>query len=311
MATFGHAMSSVPRELGSKSTRSKAWLAARSGADPLVTRYMTEVNRYPLLSRDQEQELARQYQATRDVKYAHQLVNANLRFVVKIAHDFRGYNVPLLDLIQEGNIGLMMAIRKFDPMKGCRLVSYGVWWIRAYMGAYSLRSWSLVRVGTTQAQRKLFFSLRAARHRAEATAGPGQVVATADLAHQLSVKEAELADMDARLAGQDISLDARIGDDGRQAPIDRLPSALPGPEETVAGEETAHLVRCSVRKLAPVISVKQRYVLEHRVLSDRDRTLKDVGDCLDVSRERVRQIEGALLGRLEVSLRKMQVDRAV
>src|SRR5688572_8623248 len=132
-----------------------------------IDRYIAEINHYPVLTRAQELKLALAYRDTHDVKAGHQLVVSNLRFVVKIAHEYRGYGLRLTDLIQEGNIGLMMAIKKFDPDKGYRVVSYAVWWIRAYMQNYVLKSWSLVKLGTTQAQRKLFFKLRAERDRAD------------------------------------------------------------------------------------------------------------------------------------------------
>jgi RNA polymerase sigma-32 factor len=311
MRTVGRRMTDISYEVASMDTEDTPASTARSNADSLVTRYMAEVNRCPLLSRDQENELARQYKTTGEMKYAHRLLNANLKFVVKIAHEFRGYHVPLLDLVQEGNLGLMVAVKKFDPTRGYRLISYGVWWIRAYMRAYALKSWSLVRVGTTQAQRKLFFSLRTARRRAEAAAGPGRVIASTDLARQLNVKETELTEMAIRLAGRDVPLEARIGDDGKQTHIDRLPTPVPGPEEAVAAKEAAHLVHKSVRNLVPTISVKQRYVLDHRVLADGGRTLQDIGNSLNISRERVRQIEGVLLDKMGQSLRKMSADHAV
>ena len=303
-------MNDVLHHLGPTTKRSEAHPVVKHGPDPLITRYMTEVNRYALLSRDQENDLARQYQATREMTFAHRLVSANLRFVVKIAHEFHGYDVPLLDLVQEGNLGLMIAIKKFDPTRGYRLVSYAVWWIRAYMRAYALKSWSLVRIGTTQAQRKLFFSLRAARGRAEAAAAAGQVITNADLARELSVKETDLADMDVRLAGHDISLEAQVGDDGRWSPIDRLPSPRPDPEERLAEKEAAVLVRRSIQNLVPITTVKERYVLEHRFLTDGDRTLQNIGDHLNVSRERVRQIEGKVLNKMEASLRRIEAHQA-
>ncbi len=288
-------------------SRRVAAAVVKSSADPLVARYMAEVNRYPLLSRAQEYDLARNFQATRETKYAHRLLEANLRFVVRIAHEFRGYDVPLLDLVQEGNLGLMMAIKRFDPGRGCRLVSYGVWWIRAYMRAYSMRSWSLVRVGTTQVQRKLFFAVRAARGRVDASGKPGHEVTNIDLARSLKVREGELTNMEVRLAGHDFPLEARTGDGPGPTYVDRLASAAAGPEELVGERETLGLLRRSVRELSTTITAKQRFVLEHRLLGDEGRTLQEVGTCLQVSRERVRQIEGQLLGKLGVSLRKSQV----
>ena len=152
-----------------------------------IDRYVSEINRYKLLTREGEMELALRYRDASDLQAAHKLVVSNLRFVVKIAHEYRGYGFKLLDLIQEGNIGLMMAVKKFDPSKGYRLISYAVWWIRAYIQNFIIRSWSLVKLGTTQAQRKLFFKLRSERERADRAAGPGSTASTTELAQRLDV----------------------------------------------------------------------------------------------------------------------------
>src|SRR5262245_39119569 len=159
-----------------------------------IDRFVSEINRYSLLTREQEMALALRYRDGGELEAAHHLVVSNLRFVVKIAHEYRGYGFKLLDLIQEGNIGLMMAVKKFDPSKGYRLISYAVWWIRAYIQNFIIRSWSLVKLGTTQAQRKLFFKLRSERERADRAAGPGSQASTSDLAKRLDVGESDVLD---------------------------------------------------------------------------------------------------------------------
>jgi len=173
--------------------------------DSTIDRYVAEINKYPLLTREEEVALAERYRKDGDLEAAHQLVVSNLRFVVKIAHEYRGYSLKLLDLIQEGNIGLMMAVKKFDASKGYRLISYAVWWIRAYIQNFIMRSWSLVKLGTTQAQRKLFFKLRSERERADREAGEGETATTKALAGRLEVAETDVVDMEARLAARDFS----------------------------------------------------------------------------------------------------------
>ena len=179
-----------------------------------IDQYVAEINRYKLLTREQEVALALDYRDNSNLQAAHKLVVSNLRFVVKIAHEYRGYGLKLLDLIQEGNIGLMMAVKKFDVDKGYRLISYAVWWIRAYIQNFIMRSWSLVKLGTTQAQRKLFFKLRSERERANKRAGDGERASTKSLADRLAVGEKDVVDMEQRLAARDFSLDVELQEGG-------------------------------------------------------------------------------------------------
>ncbi|MBI5510400.1 MAG: RNA polymerase factor sigma-32 [Deltaproteobacteria bacterium] len=278
--------------------------------DPIVLRYMAEIGRFPLLSVEEEQALARKYVETREMRYAQQLVNANLRFVVKIAQEFRGYRVPLLDLIQEGNLGLMAGVKRFDPTRGYRLVSYAVWWIRAYMRLAAMREFSLVRVGTTQAQRKLFFTLRAAIAEREVGAGRGAPLPPAELARRLGVREADVQMMETRLAARDTSLDQAIGDDPSLSRVDRLAADTPDAEEIVSRREVGALVRRGVREVTPGATPKQIYVLKHRLTADPPQTLQQIGKQLHVSRERVRQIEGALLTKVRARLQARGVHAA-
>src|SRR6266567_349450 len=208
--------------------------------------YLTEINQFPLLAVEREQELAREYQRKGDSRAAHQLVTANLRFVVKVAHEYRSYGFRMPDLVQEGNIGLMKAVQKFDPDKGIRLISYAVWWIRAYIQNYILKSWSLVKLGTTQAQRKLFFSLARTRRELDrqsvehGSASDGQDVVK--VARKLRVKTGEVREMEQRMDGRDLSLDAPIGDDGAQSHVDFVASKGPAQDDELSGAQERQIV---------------------------------------------------------------------
>ncbi|RYF05704.1 MAG: sigma-70 family RNA polymerase sigma factor [Deltaproteobacteria bacterium] len=264
-------------------------------------RYMAEVSRHPVLSRAAEQSLARRFFDHGDVRAAHQLVVANLRFVVKVAHEYRGYGLKLLDLIQEGNIGLMVAVKKFDPYKGYRLISYAVWWVRAYMQSYIMRSWSLVRLGAGRAARKLFFKLRSERSRAEKE-GRTDHVSTREMAERLAVGEADVLDMELRLAAKDFSLDQTIGEDGGALThLDMLQGAEPSQEDSLVQQQQAGIVRAQVARAMATLSDKERYIVNKRMMTDEPLTLQEIGDRLKVSRERVRQLES----RVKLKLRRL------
>ena len=273
-------------------------------ADRSMDRYVGEISQYSLLSREDELELARRYRIDGDLQAAHLLVVSNLRFVVKIAHEYRGYGLKLLDLVQEGNIGLMMAVKKFEPAKGYRLISYAVWWIRAYIQNFVLKSWSLVKLGTTQAQRKLFFRLRSERDRAEREAGPGEHVSTADLARRLDVAESEITDMDGRLAARDFSLDAELSEGARQTHIDLLadPDEHANVEKTYAVREGRAGLRGLVSKTMEKFNEKERYIVENRLMTEEPQTLQEIGEHFRISRERARQIEGNVIRKMRTVL---------
>jgi len=268
-------------------------------ADTNIDKYIAEIRKYPLLSREEELALANRLIDDGDVSAAHKLVVSNLRFVVKVAHEFRGYNMKLLDLIQEGNVGLMMAVKKFEPERGYRLISYAVWWIRAYMRSFIMRTWSSVKLGTTHASRKLFFKLRSTKARMEQD--NREVPSTAELAKELGVEESDVLDMEIRMAAHDFSLDAEQGESGR-AGYDRLALDHETQEETYANEEQKQLTHKSVTAALKTLSDKERYIVEQRFLGDEGRTLNDIGVELGVSRERIRQIEQRAMGKLKVSL---------
>jgi len=273
-------------------------------ADRSVDRYVAEINNYSLLSREAEQQYARRYRSTGDLEAAHLLVVANLRFVVKIAHEYRGYGLKLLDLVQEGNIGLMMAVKKFEPEKGYRLISYAVWWIRAYIQNFIMRSWSLVKLGTTQAQRKLFFKLRSERERADRAAGPGVTASTLSLAQKLDVREHDISDMEGRLAARDFSLDMELNEGGKQTHLELLaaPDEVANQEEVYGAQEKRHLVRGRVHEAMEYLNEKERYIVENRLMTDEPKTLQEIGKHFRISRERARQIEGNVIRKIRSAL---------
>ncbi len=267
-------------------------------ADPL-TAYVQEIRRYPLLTREEEHELAKRFVDTGDPDLAKRLITANLRLVVKIAHEYRRAHRNLLDLVQEGNIGLMQAVRKYDPMRGVKLSSYAAWWIRAYILKFILNNWRMVKIGTTQAQRKLFFNLRKEREKLE------KMGFEADhklLAERLDVTEAEVAEMDQRLSGGDMSLDSPLGsnDEGdTRTRMDILPDAPGGrPEATVASNEFRTLLRQKLETFAKGLTGREEILFRDRWLTDEPKTLQEIGDSFGISRERARQLEKRMLDRL-------------
>ncbi len=257
--------------------------------------YLAEINRFPLLSVDEEQVLARRFRDSGDTRAAHRLVTANLRFVVKVSYEYRSYGFRMADLIQEGNIGLMKAVQKFDPDKGIRLISYAVWWIRAYIQNYILKSWSLVKLGTTQAQRKLFFSL--ARTKRELDKDSVEHGADSDghdahkVAHKLRVKPGEVREMEQRMDGRDLSLDAPLGDDSAHSHVDFVASPGPSQDDELSGAQEQRMVSGRVVDALARLDVRERYIIEQRVMSDRPLTLKELGEHFGFSRERARQLE--------------------
>ena len=268
--------------------------------DPLRA-YMAEVSRHPLLSREEEQELALRYARTGDVDAAYKLVASNLRLVVKIAHEYRRSAFNLLDLVQEGNMGLMQAVKKYDPMKGVKLSSYAAWWIRAYIIRFVMENWRMVKLGTTQAQRKLFFNLSKER---EKLLAHGIEPTPRLLAKNLQVEEREVEEMSARMGAEDLSLDAPLlGDDGEQRTrLDRLEAPGADPGEAIGEAQLKKLFREKLDAFARTLTdEKERFIYEHRLLPPEGvepLTLQQVGDRYRLTRERARQIEAKLTGKL-------------
>jgi RNA polymerase sigma-32 factor len=273
-----------------------------------LQRYLAEIRRIPVLSREEEHALAVRWHEHGDRQAAWRLVTANLRLVVMIAREYQRAVHNLLDLIQEGNVGLLEAVKNFDPYRGIRFPSYAVWWIRAYVIRYIMNNWRLVKVGTTQAQRKLFFNLQKERERLERE---GFVASPKLIAQHLGVKEKDVVEMEQRLAARDLSVNAPI-EDGEDA---TLLDFLPGPAQTadaVADEEYHRLVRQKAEEFKRTLKGKDLVIYERRLealMRDEDPvTLQEIGDQYGISRERVRQIEARLKKRLAAYLREQIPD---
>ncbi len=265
--------------------------------------YLSEVNRYPLLTVEEEQELAHRYCATGDTQAAHRLITSNLRFVVKVAYEYRSYGFRMADLVQEGNIGLMKAVQKFDPARGIRLISYAVWWIRAYIQNHILKSWSLVKLGTTQAQRKLFFSLARTRRELDRTSmAEGNVTSSEQIADKLKVKVEEVREMQLRLEGRDLSLDAPLGDDGQSSHVDFVSDEAPGQDDALSGHQEGRMLAGKIALAMARLDARERFIIESRLMSDRPLTLKELGDHFGFSRERARQLEIRAREKLRIEL---------
>jgi RNA polymerase sigma-32 factor len=276
--------------------------------DPLSA-YLREVQRHPLLAPEETQSLAEKFVKTQDSVAAARLVTSNLRLVVKIAYEYRRAYKNIMDLIQEGNIGLMQAVKRYDPYRGVKLSSYAAWWIRAYILRFILNNWRLVKLGTTQAQRKLFFNLRKKRAELQAL---GIDPTNAEIAKQLNVPESEVAEMDVRLQSSEKSLDAPMGDgEGRAtAKVDTMPSLVEGPESLMADSELQGLLKEKLGAFRETLVGKDKdlAIFDERLVADEPLTLQELGDRFGISRERVRQLEQRLTGRLREYLRDEMGD---
>jgi len=269
-------------------------------------RHLAEMRRYPLLSPEEEHELAVQYKEYGDIEAAYRLVTGNLRLVVMLARNYQRAFHNLLDLIQEGNVGLMEAVRNFDPYRGVRFPSYAVWWIRAYIIRYIMNNWRLVKVGTTQAQRKLFFNLQREKERLEAE---GFSPAPKLLAQNLGVKEDEVVEMQQRMAARDLSVDTPIdGDDKSATFLDLLADKRANTEEEVAATEYRQLVSEKMAKFARKLKGKEQVIFAKRLLAEEPLTLQEIGDQYGISRERVRQLESRLKKKLKDYLQQELKD---
>jgi RNA polymerase sigma-32 factor len=272
--------------------------------DPL-SRYLADLRRFPVLSREKESEIARRYHKYRNPEDAYRLVTANLRLVVKIANEFARASRNLLDLIQEGNVGLMEAVKNFDPYRGIRFPSYAVWWVRAYIYRYLINNWRLVKIGTTQAQRKLFFNLRKESERLEAE---GFVPQPKLLAQRMGVKESEVREMQERMAQSEVSLDAPAGPEDDTRLGDVIPDTEWNPEEATAREEWRNFAHDKVEQFAATLKDKELEIFRTRLMAEEPPTLQEVGARFGISRERVRQIESRLKRRLKEFIKNQAAD---
>jgi len=271
--------------------------------------YISEINRFPILSAEEEFKLAVRLKKFDDIEAAEKLIVSNLRFVVKIAHEYRNYGLKLADLIQEGNIGIMHAVKKFDPYKGYRLISYAVWWIRAYIQNYIIKSWSLVKIGTTQAQRKLFFKLNQAKKRLEGLSQKNPEFG--EIAESLGVRESEIAEMDLRLSNRDLSLDAYVSDEGESTHIDYLTYDGEDQEMALIKKEEMDLVKRNIAGALANLNEKETYIIKNRVMTDSPETLQEIGNKYNITRERARQIEKQALKKLRLAIPYLGQEKAL
>jgi RNA polymerase sigma-32 factor len=275
-------------------------------SNPALHRYLQEISQYELLSREETDELAVRFREDGDQDAAYRLVSSNLRLVVKVAMDFQKYWMQnFMDLIQEGNVGLVQATKKFDPYRGVKFSYYAAYWIRAYVLKFIMDNWRLVKIGTTQAQRKLFFSLNKERKLLESQ---GFAAEPKLLAERLNVKEREVIEMGQRMDNWDVSLESPVRSDSEDEQKNFLPSNGPGIESTVAGKE----MKLKLTELLDVLKVKlndkEKMILEKRLLTDEPLTLQNIADRFDISRERVRQIEVNLLKKMKKYLESEMPD---
>jgi len=266
------------------------------------SQYLRQIGRFDVLSREQEYELALRYKRRGDLDAARRLICANLLFVVRIAREYRHYGQSLADLVQEGNLGLMVALKKFDPEQGNRFISYAVWWIRAYIQNYIMQAWSLVKIGTTQAQKKLFYKLKKTRRALRQLTGREDVQEIAEL---LGVKAQEVEEMSLRMDGQDLSLDLPLGDgEDQKTHLDLLPDARCNQEELLAELEQQRQMEQAVARAVSGLNPRQQQIVRQRHLSEQPRTLREIADDWGITRERVRQLEEAALKKLRESLQQ-------
>ena len=262
-----------------------------------LDRYVAEIERYPILSVEEEQALARRWRDGGDVDAAHALVTANLRFVLKIAYEYRGYGARLLDLVQEGSVGLMQAVKRFDPDKGYRLITYAVFWIRSYIHSFLMATTRIFRIGTSRAHRKLFFKLRALKGKLAAQGGGTRRDVVEAAAHELGVTPEDVEEMDRHLAGRDASLDAPNPETGT-ALVELMPTARPSQEDEL-GElelEADRAARIETAMLA--LDPREREIVTRRYLADEPTQLQELGEEMGVSKQRVAQIERRALSKL-------------
>jgi RNA polymerase sigma-32 factor len=276
-----------------------------------LSRYLTEIRKFPMLPKDTEFMLAKRWKEHQDPQAAHQMVTSHLRLVAKIAMGYRGYGLPIGEVISEGNVGLMQAVKKFEPDKGFRLATYAMWWIRASIQEYILRSWSLVKMGTTAAQKKLFFNLRKAKSEISALEeGDLRPEHVSAIATKLGVLDEEVISMNRRLSGPDSSLNAPLRSDSESEWQDWLADDNQVSQESALAESEEKSIRMSLLDEAmKELSDRERHILTERRLKDDPTTLEELAAEYGVSRERVRQIEVRAFEKLQKAMRAAAEER--
>lgn len=283
------------------------------GPEQGLSRYLSEIRKFPMLSKEEEFMLAKRWQEHQDSEAAEKMVTSHLRLVAKIAMGYRGYGLPMSEVISEGNVGLMQSVKKFDPEKGFRLATYAMWWIRASIQEYILRSWSLVKIGTTAAQKKLFFNLRRVKGEIQAIdegdLKPEQVT---EIAQRLNVSEDEVRSMNGRMSGTDASLNVPVGEDSDSAEWqDWLEDETPSYESKHADQEE-YKARVELLSIAmEVLTDREREILTLRRLTEDPLTLEALSERFEVSRERIRQIEVRAVDKLTVAMRDLAKEKGL
>ncbi len=304
-------MRSTLRKVGTEVSKSTS-VPALSGEQSL-NRYLSEIKKYPVLTAEQEYMLAKRYAEHEDPEAASQLVSSHLRLVAKIAMGYRGYGLPVSDLISEGNVGLMQGVKKFEPDRGFRLATYAMWWIKASIQEYILRSWSLVKMGTTAAQKKLFFNLRRMKKQLEAYEDsdlhPDDVT---KIATDLGVPEQEVVNMNRRMMmGGDGSLNTpmRNGEEGSGEWQDWLTDDRPLQDETVADAQESEVRHEMLVEAMDSLNEREQHILTERRLTEKPQTLEELSQVYDVSRERIRQIEVRAFEKLQKAMQRIAGER--
>ncbi len=283
---------------------------ASFGSDGNLSRYLREITKFPMLSAQEEIEFAHRWRDHRDMAAAHKLVTSHLRLVAKIAIGYRGYGLPIMDLISEGSVGMMEAVKRFDPNRGFRLATYAMWWIRAAIQEYVLHNWSLVKMGTTGPQKKLFFNLRRLKGRMQAIQNgdlrPDQV---SSIATALAVQEQEVISMNRRLAAPDYSLNAPVGADDAGEWQDWLVDPSESQESSIGEHEELSGRKTLLAAALKTLNARERHIIEQRRLNDNPVTLDDLARQYNISRERVRQIEMRAFGKLQKAMNVQVAER--
>ena len=267
-----------------------------------LDRYMAQIGKYPVLSREPETDLAKRWRDTGDVQAAHALVTANLRFVVKIANEYRGYGARILDLVQEGSIGLMLAVKKFDPDKGYRLITYAVFWIRSYIHSFLMGTARMIKIGTTRAHRKLFFKLRALKGKLSAEGMTGRDQQLDIASERFEVSRNEVEEMDRHLSGRDASLDAPVVQTGTSL-IELMPANQENQEDMIARLEMEAHRGAMIESALTDLNERERDIVRKRHLTDEPVQLKDLGAQMGITKQRVAQIERRALEKLKKALK--------
>ena len=263
-----------------------------------IAKYMAEIRQYPLLSKEDEEKLTKKYYETGDPQAAEILVKANLRFVVKVASEYAKFGSRLIDLIQEGNVGLMHAIKEFNPYKGVRLITYAVWWIRGYIQEYLMKQYSMVKIGTTQNQRKLFYQLQKEKENIDKL---GETEVIKRLSSKLGIDENEVEDMTKRMIKRDLSLDLPVDDDSSASLIDMQPTVTDNQQldDVIDLKNQLSLLSDKIEEIKQQLNQKELYILEQRILSDEPKSLAEIGRERGVSREAVRQMEARVIDKIK------------